>query len=250
MTTARGAKKKATTQAKPGLIRRLLLLSVLAGVLVWLAPLISARAIDLWDRPVKEVAIEGEFALIEREKIAELLADNIHTGFWKIDIQALQLVLESDPWIASVAIRRRWPDKLVIEVQEQTPIARWGERGFVNNRAELILVSNVAGKLDHLPMLEAEDRALGKLMQNYQTIAELMGSRNLRLAHIRLDARGSWRVTLWDGVKVFFGRHRLQERMRLFAKVYDLRLADHWSDVASVDVRYNNGAAVGWRSKG
>ncbi|MBB3169100.1 cell division protein FtsQ/DivIB [Simiduia aestuariiviva] len=249
MSRNRGAQKAELAPARPGLIRRSLMLVTVIGLLVWLSPMIVNQAVTLWDRPVQEVAIEGSFSLVTRAHIANLLADNIHTGFWKIDIQALQRELEQDPWIKTVSIRRRWPDRLMVEVQEQTPIARWGDRGFVNNTAELILVDNLGEALQNLPRLDAEDRALGKLMQNYQTIAELMGARNLKLAHIELDSRGSWRVTLSDGVKIVFGRHRLQERMRLFAKIYDVKLAEHWQDVASVDVRYNNGAAVGWRAK-
>lgn len=243
------AKKAPLPEPRPGLIRRGLLTMAVVGLLAWLAPMISREAVVLWDRSVQEVAIEGPFVMVQSERIAQLLEANIHTGFWQLDIQALQRALEQDPWIKAVSIRRRWPDKLIVEVHEQTPIARWGDRGFVNNTAELILVDDLGDALANLPRLDAEDRSLDKLMQNYQTIAELLGSRNLRLAQIELDARGSWRITLRDGVKVVFGRHRLQERMRLFAKIYDSKLAQHWQEVASVDVRYNNGAAVGWRSK-
>ncbi|UTA48872.1 FtsQ-type POTRA domain-containing protein [Simiduia sp. 21SJ11W-1] len=249
MNTPASNKKAEQAKARPGLIRRCLMLVVFAALCVWLAPVVGEQAINLWDRPVQEVSIEGPFKMVPRERIAQLLSQNIYTGFWKLDIQSLQRAIEQDPWIKAVSIRRRWPDRLMVEVQEQTPIARWGDRGYVNNTAELILVDNLGSALANLPRLDAEDRALDKLMQNYQTIAELLGARNLRLAHIELDARGSWRITLRDGVKVIFGRHRLQERMRLFAKIYDTKLSEHWADVASVDVRYNNGAAVGWRPK-
>ncbi|BFM10845.1 cell division protein FtsQ/DivIB [Simiduia litorea] len=233
-------------EGKPGFVRKILLGSALLAVLVWLAPQITRSALAIWDRPVNGVAIEGQFRLVDKEHIASLLEKNIDTGFWQLDIQGLQVALEQDPWIDYVLIRRRWPDRLIVEVVEQNPIARWADRGFVNYRAELILANNVE-RLAGLPRLDAEDRSLGKLMQSYQTIAALMSVRNLNVARIELDKRGSWKVQLQDGVKIAFGRHQLQERMRLFAKVYDDQLAHRWTEVNSVDVRYNNGAAVSWR---
>lgn len=232
--------------AKPGLIRRIGLSFVLLGVLVWLGPQIANSALSIWDRPVNGVTIEGSFKLADRDHIAALLEENIDTGFWQLDILGLQQALEQDPWIDYVSIRRRWPDRLIVEVVEQTPIARWADRGFVNFRAELVLAPNVE-RLASLPRLDAEDRALEKLMQNYQTIAAMMNRRNLQVAQIELDRRGSWKIQLQDGVKISFGRHQLQERMRLFATVFDSQLATQWADVQSVDVRYNNGAAVSWR---
>lgn len=243
---AKRAMREKSSEAKPGLVRKVLLASALLAALVWLTPQITERALAIWDRPVNGVAIEGQFRLVDKDHIAMLLESNIDTGFWQLDIQGLQSALERDPWIDYVLIRRRWPDRLIVEVVEQTPIARWADRGFVNNRAELILATNVE-RLASLPRLDAEDRSLGKLMQSYQTIAALMSVRNLNIARIELDKRGSWKVQLQDGVKIAFGRHQLQERMRLFGKVYDDQLAGRWAEVSSVDVRYNNGAAVSWR---
>ena len=244
-----GARKKQQAtgaESKPGLIRRVLLGSVLVAALLWLAPQITQSALAIWDRPVNGVAIEGKFRFVDKAHIAGLLEANINTGFWQLDIQGLQTALEQDPWIDYVSIRRRWPDRLIVEVVEQTPIARWANRGFVNYTAELILAEHVE-RLANLPRLDADDRSLEKLMQNYQTVAALMSSRNLSIASIELDKRGSWKVQLDDGVRIAFGRHQLQERMRLFAKVYDDQLAERWSEVDRVDVRYNNGAAVSWR---
>lgn len=247
MSKQRRTQRSPQSESKPGLIRRVILLLGMLGLLIWFGPMVRQSAIVLWDRPVNEVSIEGSFNLITREHIATLLAANIQTGFWQVNIQAVQAALEKDPWVDTVAIRRRWPDRLVIEVTEQRPIARWADRGFVNLRAELILTDDIELKLGHLPRLDAEDRSLNKLMQNYQVIAELMASRNLRLSQIKLDNRGSWKVQLSDGVNVVFGRHQLQERMRFFGKVYDDQLSGQWADVVNVDVRYNNGAAVAWR---
>lgn len=239
--------RTAAAQARPGLIRRLLVSALLLSALAWLAPRILSQALVIWDRPVNEVSIEGAFKLVSREHIAELLAGNIGTGFWQLDIQALQAVLERDPWIDRVSIRRRWPDRLFVEVTEQTPIARWADRGFVNHRGERVDAPGADTLLAALPRLDAEDRALNKMMQNYQTIAAMLAARNLRIAQISLDPRGSWTVSLDNGVDIIFGRHELQERMRLFARVFDQQLTARWVEVLRVDVRYHNGAAVAWR---
>lgn len=237
------------TPAKPGLIRRLLLLISVAVIIYAFGPTVQQRAIALWDRPVNEVSIEGPFVLAGREHIAAVLAEHIKTSFWQLDLQQLQAILERDPWIDNVSISRRWPDRLKVIVVEQNPVARWGERGFVNNKAELVLAEDAAEKLANLPRLQAQDASLVRLMQNYQVIATVMNTRNLKVSQIELDRRGSWLVQVDGGVDIHFGRHQLQERMRRFAQVFDRQLATRWADVGRVDVRYDNGVAVQWRKK-
>lgn len=243
----RGAKAKQESVKRPGLIRRLAMMLVLVSALVWLTPMMVREALVIWDRPVQEVTIEGPFKWITREQIAHLIGDQINTGFWALDIAALQNKVEQDAWVDRVSIRRKWPDRLVVEIEEQKPIARWGNTGYVNVRGELIEAASAVHQLSGLPTLVAAPENLEKMLQYYQTIAELMYARDLRLASIEVDARGSWTVTLADGVAIRFGRQSLQARMQRFARVFDGELKSQWVKVDAVDVRYNNGVAVSWR---
>ncbi|AFV00694.1 cell division protein FtsQ/DivIB [Simiduia agarivorans] len=246
----RGAKAKQESVKRPGLIRRLCLMLVLVSALAWLTPMMVQEALVIWDRPVQEVTIEGPFKWVAREQIANLIGEQINTGFWALDIAALQHSIEQDAWVDRVSIRRKWPDRLVIEIEEQKPIARWGSTGYVNVRGELIESDAAMYQLSGLPTLVAAPENLEKMLQYYQTIAELMYARDLRLASIEVDARGSWTVSLADGVAIRFGRQSLQTRIRRFAKVFDVELRSHWANVSAVDVRYNNGIAVSWRDAG
>lgn len=246
----RGAKTKRESVRRPGLIRRLGMMLVLVSALAWLTPLMVQEALVIWDRPVQEVTIEGPFRWVARDQIADLIGDQINTGFWALDIAALQRRVEQDAWVDRASIRRKWPDRLVVEIEEQKPIARWGKTGYVNVRGELIATDTAMHQLSGLPTLVAAPENLEKMLQYYQTIAELMYARDLRLASIEVDARGSWTVSLADGVAIRFGRQSLQTRMQRFAKVFDVELRSQWANVNAVDVRYNNGVAVSWRDAG
>jgi len=69
----------------------------------------------------------------------------------------------------------------------------------------------------------------------------------LRVAALRLDARGAWEFGLSNGVSVRLGRRQVDERIERFMQVGAKVIAGRASKIDYVDMRYTNGFSVGWR---
>jgi cell division protein FtsQ len=164
-------------------------------------------------RPIKQVQIEGSFQFTSQEELQSAIGLYVQDSFLQLDLNHLKLQLEQHPWIDSVAIARMWPDKLVVRVVEQQPIARWGEKGFLNMRGDIIEVEKTT-KIQSLPLLHGDDRDAQEIMGQYLRIGKLLAQQDLVLSAVKLDQTRSWTLTLQSGLIIKLGRDRLWEKLQ------------------------------------
>ena len=58
----------------------------------------------------------------------------------------------------------------------------------------------------------------------------------------------NWRLTLDNGVLLILSQHNLLPRIKQFVEVYDKRLKQLDKKISRVDLRYQSGFAVQWKS--
>lgn len=219
----------------------LVLLISFAGV-AWFA---SEPLTRLLERPLKSVAVEGQFQYLPKDRAMELIEKEIDGDFLQLNLERLKNVLQADPWVEHVYLSRRWPDTLVVKISEQKPIARWDANGFLNQRGEIIRVKDT-DKLLGLPWLQGNENNAREIMQQYQDLATLLRTRGLEIVALKCDNKKSWRLTLKNDVEIAIGREQVMEKLRRFVTVYDKFLNSVWGDVKAIDARYPNGVAVRW----
>ena len=109
------------------------------------------------------------------------------------------------PWIDQARVARRWPSRISITVTEQVPAAIWGDSGLLNTRGELF-VTEARHIPAELPRLSGPDEAPRKSRNAISRCATSLIPLGLDLRRVHLDARGSWEMTLYNGIEVRLGR--------------------------------------------
>src|SRR5277367_3435573 len=219
--------------------RRAALLLVLAGALTALT----------WalDRPVRVISMDGSFQRVSPGQIEKAVAPFSQAGFMSADLDGIQRAVESLPWVEHARIQRRWPNSLHITVIEQTAAARWGESGLLNTRGELF-VRSAAHVPAELPRLSGPEGTETQVAQRYLAIQGRMLEAGMRIAALRLDARGAWEMDLDSGVTVRLGRRDVDERIDRFIRTASQVISHRLNEITYVDMRYSNGFAIGWRN--
>jgi cell division protein FtsQ len=220
-------------------------LFVLLASFAGIAYFATAPLTRLLERPLKSVAVEGQFQFLPKDRAMELIEKEIDGDFLQLNLSRLKSELERDPWVDHVYLGRRWPDTLVVKIAEQTPIARWDANGFLNQRGEIIRVTET-DKLLGLPWLQGNEINTREIMQQYQDLSTLLRSRGLEIVALKCDNKKSWRLTLKNDKEIAIGREEVMEKLRRFVTVYDKFLSSVWGDVKTIDVRYSNGISVQW----
>jgi cell division protein FtsQ len=129
---AKPAKQKIAEVKEPRISRRLMgrvmVLSLLAGLLgsgVWWL----AQPDTL---PIEQVRVEGEFRFLKRSDLDMAVGDLASGGFFNVDVRGVKAAVETLPWVDSAAVWRQWPNTLRIAINEQQPLAYWGEGQMLN----------------------------------------------------------------------------------------------------------------------
>lgn len=205
---------------------------------------VSARGyLALAERPVERITVTGSLAHTQAQAVKDMVQPALAGGFLRADLALMQEQLEGLPWIFEATVRREWPSTLSIHVVEQRPIARWGEDGFLNHVGE-VFHSDHAEQEVALPLLSGPKGSASEMMVTYRRLAELLGPLGLTVEVLTRDERGEVAATLVGGTQLLFGDAHFLERVHRFAALYRVELAQRFSEVERVDLRYATGAAV------
>ncbi|MEE1921271.1 cell division protein FtsQ/DivIB [Pseudomonas sp. 148P] len=211
----------------------------------------AQRLMPYADRPITKIAVQGDLSYISQQAVQQRIAPYVAASFFTVDLASMRTELEQMPWIAHAEVRRVWPDEVVIRLEEQLPVARWGEDALLNNQGQAFTPRELAN-YEHLPQLFGPQRAQQQVMQQYQVLNQMLRPMGFSIARLELRERGSWFLTTGagsagPGIELLLGRDHLVEKMRRFIAIYNKTLKEQITNIARIDLRYANGLAVGWR---
>ena len=103
--------------AVAGGVFTLALLAALAAGVLWLArsPAFEIRAIR----------IEGELQRISAETLRANAAPRLAGNFFSADLGTARAAFEAVPWVRRATVRRIWPDRLLVQLEEHRASALW-----------------------------------------------------------------------------------------------------------------------------
>jgi len=213
-----------------GMVAGLALLAACAGALYWL--LLPERF------PVSEVEVNGKLNNTTRAEIEKALP-RASGNFFAVDLAEIRSAVERLPWVRRVAVRRVWPARLELFVEEHVALARWGDDALVNTHGERFQ----ARTQESLPWFVAPVGTSAEVTRRYRRFAAIVAPLGTGIERIVLTQRHAWQVRLGNGLHVMLGRDAdlAEARLRRFVEIYPgVRKAEH----EYVDLRYPNGFAL------
>src|ERR1035437_1220368 len=76
--------------------------------------------------PLRHLALQGELAHVTREQAESAARASTVGTFFGVDLDAVRRTFEALPWVRKVEVRRLWPDRLQVAIEEHLVLARWG----------------------------------------------------------------------------------------------------------------------------
>jgi cell division protein FtsQ len=221
-------------------------------LMLWLANLLFATgallllyagfylAVHLAVFPLREVRVSGDLRNVTRDHVEAAAKRHLTGNFFTLDLQAMRAALEATPWVRRVSLRRVWPDRLEVAIDEHRAVARWKDEALVNDHGELF-----AGETtQRLPVLDGPAGRATEVAAAYTRFADVLAPTGHQPKRVLLTARGAWQVTLDDGMTLRLGREQVQRRLERFVAAYPIAVATIGARVRSVDLRYPNGFAI------
>ncbi len=197
--------------------------------------------------PIKYVRIGGQFKHLGKAKIELILRPVVNSGFFTADLQAMQLVVTSLPWVEAAEVKRVWPDTIEIRVTEQQAVARWGQQALLNKKGEVFAPVDI-NSLENLPVINGSSNQAYKLFGTMNKIKRALNENDMALAEFKVTERQSWRMTLANGINLQLGRQQPMQKFRRFLKLLVVLGDDKLDLIEAVDMRYPNGISIMWKS--
>ena len=197
--------------------------------------------------PLRVIQISGDARHVGYDDVAKALDGRLSGTFFTLDLDSVRGMFETIPWVRRAEVRRRWPDRLEIVIEEHRPLARWGslaDARLVNVNGELFSGRTTA----ELPVFggpSGSEREVAKAFAQYR---ELLAPIGLEPREVVLSARYAWHLKLSNGLSVQLGRDSDKElasnRLSRFVEVYPRTLERLSRRLDYVDLRYPNGFAL------
>lgn len=193
---------------------------------------------------LREVTVLGRLEHTVRADLERALRAAISGNFFAADLGAVRAGLEALPWVRRVNVRRVWPDRLEVLLEEHVALARWGDAGLVNTHGERFDARTTAP----LPLLAGPAGTEAEVTRRYRRFAELLAPLGEAPARVTLSERHAWQLRLEGGLHLELGRDLADEpverRLARFVAAYPYTLARLQRRHDYVDLRYANGFAL------
>lgn len=214
------------------------LLYAVAAILLLYAVLFLVVHLPVF--PLREVKVNGELRHVTREQVQFIVTRALKGNFFTLDLNKTRRTFEKLPWVRNVNVRRRWPDRLEVTLEEHQVLARWGNTALVNKQGELFQ----AASDQQLPVFTGPADGVQEVARQYLVFKQQLEPTSRQPVLVSLTPRRAWRIKLDDGLVVELGRESAEARLEKFAKVYDRTVGRLNRAINYVDLRYPNGFAV------
>jgi cell division protein FtsQ len=222
------------------------LLCLSSGVSVWWVlrhPVFDLKGISVYG----DVTHNNDVTL--RANVTPQLSGN----FFTLSLGHAQQAFESLPWVRKAIVRREFPNRLRVRLEEHQAVALWGENNDTSmvNQYGQVFEANVDDiDADSLPVLTGPLGQSVMVWQMYQYLSPIFNTVSMGVDKLELTPRGSWRVKTDGDATIELGRgtqeevgQRLKPFLQTVAQVTSRYQRTNTSLLAA-DLRHNNGYAL------
>jgi cell division protein FtsQ len=217
----------------------------LAGLVKWAArqPMFAIQSISV----VGDVAHNNEVTLRAN------LGGKIKGTFFTVDLAATRAAFEAVPWVRRAVVRREFPNRLKVVLQEHQVAAYWGEEDgsrLLNNFGEVFEANLDEVERDDLPHLNGPDTQSSQVLGMYHTLEPMFTPLDVSLDELELTNRGGWRAQLDSGGVIELGRgstDEITQRLQRFLGTVTQVAREYGrgaNAVEQADLRYGEGYAL------
>jgi len=210
------------------------------AVLLAVVAVVVIRVVQLPAFALREVQVDGELRRVTTEQVTDVVRREIKGNFFTLDLARTRGAFERLPWVRHADVRRQWPARVDVALEEHEPLARWDDAALVNTHGELFRAAYGAA----LPRFSGPDDAVREMAIQYRYFRRSLAAVGESPAEVRVSPRRAWQLKLESGTTLALGREDVEARLARFVGAYGSVHARLGRRADYVDLRYPNGFAV------
>ena len=234
------------------------LMNATATVLFTACGLLLVAALGWWvlRHPVFAIGgivVQGDVAHNSAATLRANVAPRLRGNFFTVDLNSAREAFEAVPWVRQAVVKRQFPNRLRVQLQEHQPVALWGadsESRLVSTLGEVFEANPGDVDQDDMPRLVGPDGSAPQVLAMYRGLKPQLEPLDLAVEEVMLSRRGGWSMTLDSGAAVELGRGTPEEvlaRSQRFASTLTQVTAKYGrrpEALVTADLRHTDGYAV------
>jgi len=202
---------------------------------------------------IRSISVDGDTAHTNALTLRANVSPRLQGGFLSMDLNATRQAFEAVPWVRKAVVRREFPNRLRVTLQEHQAQGFWGnesESRLINSYGEVFEANTGEVDQDDLPRLDGPVEQSAQVLGMYRSLKPVFEQVNLTLDELELSARGGWRAQLDTGAVIELGGGadadvlvRTQQFLTTLTHVVS-RYGRTVSAVQSADLRHREGYAL------
>lgn len=201
---------------------------------------------------IRSIVVEGDVVHSSPAMLRANVAPRLAGNFFTVDLQRTREAFEAVPWVRKAVVKRQFPDRLRVQLEEHRAVALWGaeaESRLVNTFGE-VFEANAGDIEDDLPRLVGPEGSAPQVLAMYRSLQPQMQPLELAIEQVVLTGRGGWTLHLDSGATVELGRGTSEElvaRSNRFAHTLAQVTSKYGrrpEALVTADLRHTDGYAV------
>lgn len=234
------------------------LMNITASVLFLVFGVLALGALAGWVGnhalfAIRAITVQGDVSHNNAVTLRANVLPRLGGSFFTLDLAQARESFQAVPWIRQAIVRREFPNRLKVILQEHQAVAYWGAEGdsrLLNSFGEVFEANT--GEVEHelLPRLVGPTGQEPEVLAMYRALQPLFGDLDMAVDQLELTGRGSWVARLDTGAEVELGRGtqpevlaRTNRFLRTLTQV-TARYNRRPDAVESADLRHPDGYAL------
>ncbi len=219
---------------------------LVAGLLVRGGYWVSDWLVENQDAQIKKIVVLGKPKYTTDKAVIAAIKQVDLSSYFQLNVKAVQRSVQGLPWVATVSVRKQWPDKLQVYIVEHKPVAIWNSDLLLNAKGQVFQADNEALQA-YLPQLYGPEGSEIEAWQAFLQFKDMLAVNDFNLVSLALSERFAWQLWLEEGVRLNLGREEKARRVQRFIDVYPSMQIPEGGVLDTVDLRYDTGLAVSWK---
>ena len=213
-------------------------------ILLILILIIKTKNSEIYYFPIKNVT-SSELINVNKDDISKAVKYLYSKSFFDIDLNHLKNKLEKIEWVRKINVRRSYPNEIIIDIEEHTPILRWNNKMYINKYGEKFNASKIDKSI---PILISDESRINEVFAYFKLFNEKLSSRKLdfKITKIMENEIRSLAISLSSGINIQLGSKDVNNKIPLFFEIYKSLNTRDLNKIRYIDMRYTNGFSVGW----
>ncbi|WP_392560816.1 FtsQ-type POTRA domain-containing protein [Orbus sturtevantii] len=236
---------------------------------------ISVLSLSIWvvltvknwvDNPervvLSQLVLTGDSRFTNEDDIRKaILGLGLPNTYVAQDVDDIQQEIMRLPWVKQVSVRKKWPDRLIVNIVEYQPSYVWNDIFLLDENAIIFSVPKDRVNSDLLPKLFGPIGKEKLILEVYRQLEDISKKSNdqhlaLSISDAIADEKNAWQLVVKQCIKGFcienqtillkLGREKIIERYIRFIRLFGDIQADLLTNerLAEIDLRYENGISV------